>query len=84
MAHDVTCRDFVEFLDGYLAATLPLDQLAAFNLHLAACPSCVAYMKTYRETARLGTDVFATPSESVPPEVPPELIEAILKARERA
>jgi anti-sigma factor RsiW len=84
MGRSLTCLDFVEFLDGYLAGALPLEQLELFSLHLAACPSCVAYMKTYRQAAQLGTDVFAASSESVPSEIPPELLRAILNARQSA
>jgi predicted anti-sigma-YlaC factor YlaD len=47
------CREFIEFLDDYLAGGLPPRTQALFAEHLSRCPSCVAYMKTYRETARM-------------------------------
>jgi anti-sigma factor RsiW len=50
----VTWRDFVEFLDGYLAKELAEEQRAAFNEHLAACPSCVSYMKSYAQAVEIG------------------------------
>jgi anti-sigma factor RsiW len=78
--HDLTCGEFVEFLDDYLAGALGPQRLASFNEHLAACPSCVGYMKTYRETIRLGKSALAA-SEPVPDEVPEELVRAILRAR---
>lgn len=83
-ARAVSCRDFVEFLDNYLAGALSLKELAIFNAHLAACPSCVAYMNSYRASARLGRDAFAATGDGVPEEVPPELVRAILKASRRA
>ena len=81
---NVTCRDFVEFLDQYLANGLPVSQRDEFNGHLAACPSCVAYMKSYLQTIQLGRDALRDADEPVPAEVPEELIQAILSARGRA
>jgi len=80
---DVTCREFVEFLDDYVAGALVGDRLASFNDHLAACPSCVAYMKTYRDAVRMGKAALAPSSEPVPAEVPEDLVRAILLARVR-
>ncbi len=81
MGFDVTCRDFVRFLDDYLAGALATEQVAAFNDHLAACPSCVSYMKTYRETIRLGKLALAPTSEPVPDDIPEDLVRAILQSR---
>ena len=78
---DVTCRDFVEFLDQYLANGLPASQREEFNGHLAACPSCVAYMKSYEQTIQLGRRALRATDEPLPAEVPEELIQAILAAR---
>ena len=84
MSHDVTCRDFVDFLDDYLSGSLPEDRRAEFNAHLAQCPSCVAYMKTYRASIELGRAVLTRSEEAVPEEVPEELVRAILAARKKA
>jgi anti-sigma factor RsiW len=81
MGFDVTCRAFVEFLDDYLGGALTGERLAAFNDHLAACPSCVSYMKTYREAIRLGKLALAPSDEPVPEDIPEELVRAILQAR---
>lgn len=80
---DVTCRQFVEFLDAYLANELPPAERAEFNGHLAACPSCVSYMKSYEQAIRLGQDALRGTEEPVPVDVPEELIQAILAARNR-
>lgn len=79
----VTCKDFVEFLDDYLSGALSVEQREAFNAHLAICPSCVAYMKTYRDAVRLGKAALAPSEEPVPEEVPEGLVQAILSARDR-
>lgn len=83
MSHDLTCREFVEFLDDYLAGALPEPRTAEFNVHLAACPSCVAYMKTYETSIRLGKEVLSRTEEPVPGGVPEALVQAILAARRK-
>lgn len=83
MIHDVTCREFVEFLDGYLSGALPDQRRAEFNAHLAACPSCVAYMNTYQAAAKLGRAVLTRADDPVPEDVPEELVRAILAARKK-
>ena len=75
---EITCQEFVQFLDDYLAGALPETERSAFGAHLAACPSCVAYMKTYQASIRLGKAVLAGPEP--PADVPEELLQAILVA----
>lgn len=81
MNPEVTCRELVEFLDDYLAGALSPERVQAFNLHLSACPSCVAYMKTY-DRARLLAQQALRDGAPVPSEVPEELVQAILAARD--
>jgi anti-sigma factor RsiW len=75
------CRDFVAFLDDYLAGVLPSVQLEGFNDHLARCPPCVVYMKTYRDTIRLGKAALERSEEPTPDDIPETLVQAILAAR---
>jgi anti-sigma factor RsiW len=77
----VTCREFVEFLYDYLLGALDAERTAEFNVHLAACPSCVAYMKTYEASVRVGRAALAPSDEPIPPEVPDALVRAILATR---
>jgi anti-sigma factor RsiW len=73
----MTCREFAEFLDALLAGTLPCEQVAVFDRHMAVCPHCRAYLDSYSRTIdacrRLG-------DRDLPPEVPDELVRAILDA----
>jgi anti-sigma factor RsiW len=80
----LTCQDFVEFLDDYLGGGLDPARRDVFNEHLSLCPPCVAYMKSYREAARLGKAALASTGEGVPSEVPEGLVRAILAARPRS
>jgi len=77
----MTCRDFIEFLMDYLSGELSADERAIFDAHLAECPWCVAYLKTYRETVALGKAALAEPEKGVPADVPEDLVRAILAAR---
>lgn len=79
----MTRRELVEFLMDYLDGVLPEPQRACFEEHLAECPYCVAYLTTYRETVRIGRNVCRGDQESLPAEVPAELVQAILSARRR-
>jgi len=81
---EITCREFVEFLDDYLSLAIPEVDRRAFDAHLAACPSCVAYMKTYKATVRAGKRMLGDPSRSPAlADIPEELVRAVLAACRR-
>jgi anti-sigma factor RsiW len=80
---EVTCREFVEFLDDYLSGVLLPPRRTAFEAHLAACPACVAYMKSYQATLRAGRAAFNSQENSMPAGVPEELVQAVLAACRR-
>ena len=80
----MNCREFTEFLHEYLFGTLPAEERAEFEKHLAECPWCVAYLDSYKKTIRLEQGAFADAEEGLPPaDAPEELIQAILHARSR-
>lgn len=78
----MTCREVLDFLMRYDAGELPADQQRAFDCHLAACPPCVAYLKTYRQTVRLAHDACADADQEL--KIPPDLVRAILDARRKS
>ena len=80
----LTCRDFVGLLFDYLLGGLGAEGTAAMNAHLAACPSCVAYLKTYEASIRMGRLALAPSDDPVPEEVPEALVRAVLAARRGA
>jgi len=79
----ITCREFVEFLDDYIAGVLPAERREEFNDHLSGCPPCVTYFESYRETVQLGRAVLGRTSDPVPEGVPEDLVKAILAARDK-
>jgi len=76
----ITCRELQDFLEEYRTGALSAEQRARFEEHLAVCPPCVAYLKQYDETIRLGKGAFADPDAPVPENVPEKLVRAILEA----
>lgn len=77
----VSCREFVALLHDYLLGMLDAEATAAVNAHLAACPSCVAYLKSYEASIRMGRIALSVADDPLPPEVPEALVRAILQTR---
>ena len=73
----MTCQQLTEFIGRYRDNELAEEVRTEFDRHLAACPSCVAYLKTYEQTVLLAK---ASADNSVPPDVPESLVKAILAA----
>ncbi len=69
----MTCREVLDFLDDYVADGLPPASRHDFDRHLSVCPSCVAYLDSYRETTKMAKASMADIED-----VPPEVITAIL------
>ena len=66
---------------SYLDDELPSEQRAEFDRHMAVCPSCVDYLKTYEKTVLLAK---SSGGDDVPDDVPETLVQAILEARKKA
>ena len=49
----VTCIELIAFLDAYVDEDLDASTRTSFDMHLLVCPSCRAYLATYRETIEL-------------------------------
>jgi anti-sigma factor RsiW len=78
----MNCREFTEFLCDYLSGDLSAKERSVFETHLVECPSCIAYLESYRQTILFAkTSIFAPENCPLPPETPEELVQAILRAR---
>ena len=77
----ITCQQLIDFIGAYLDQDLPGEERTEFDRHLAVCPSCVAYLSTYRKTITLAQMAGSDP---VPADVPESLIKAILAVRQKA
>jgi anti-sigma factor RsiW len=78
--HALTCRELAAFVMEYLDDALSIPERSAFEAHLAECEDCLVYLRSYRETVRLGK-TYGTPDERAAAEMPEELVQAILAAR---
>ncbi len=77
----MTCREFADFMADYLSDELPAESRSAFEQHLCLCVNCQKYLAGYEETVKLGKRAFADEDAAVPPQVPEELVQAILRAK---
>ncbi len=78
---ELTCRELSEFIADYVAGALGPQERSLFDEHLAECPDCRDYLRTYADTIRLAKDAYA--DDPVPPQVPEQLVRAILRSRPR-
>ncbi len=72
----ITCRQLIDFIADYLAGELDEMERNDFERHLAVCPSCQAYLDSYRKTLGFAHSVAGDlPVE----DIPEELIHTILR-----
>jgi anti-sigma factor RsiW len=74
----ITCREVIDFIADYLEDALPPESKSDFERHLALCTSCRAYLASYAATIRASRETMAADDA---PEVPEELVQAILGSR---
>ena len=79
----LTCREIADFLADYFAGELGADDRSRFEEHLAECPDCVAYLRSYADAIRLAREACAEAHDPAPASVPERLVQAILAARRR-
>ncbi len=78
----ITCRQFEDFVIDYIEGTLPDHQRRLFELHIKMCRECREYLAAYKRTLELvnrtgGADV----QEDALPDLPEDLVEAVIAAR---
>lgn len=78
----ITCREFEEFVLSYLDGELPAKNAKIFEWHLRICRECREYLEAYKRTIEIGKAVLGAADESVPEDVPEDLIRAVLESRE--
>jgi anti-sigma factor RsiW len=79
----LSCKELIESLTDYIEGRLSLPRKAAFQLHLLCCGQCRDYLHNYETTIAASKQAFPdTDEEAAPAEVPEDLIQAILKARQ--
>ncbi len=76
----MTCRELEDFIADHEDGALPRSKRFVFELHLAICSDCRRYLGSYRGAIALSKAVFQKPDETVPAELPEDLVKAILSA----
>jgi anti-sigma factor RsiW len=79
----LTCAEIIQFLMDYLDGNLPSEQLTAFDKHMAVCPACQAFLQNYRQVIALAKSSLPSAPVAAHDELPPELVQAILAARQQ-
>ena len=58
-----SCKQEVDLIGRYLSSDLHGRELLAFEKHLAICPDCVAFLKTYKATIDLTRKILASQTQ---------------------
>lgn len=66
----MNCREAIDVIADFLDEALSRDALDALESHFSDCPPCRAYLRTYRSTRGLVTEVTKV-------EMPPEMRERL-------
>lgn len=74
----ITCKQLIEFIAAYVAGELDDGPRELFERHLDICPSCRAYLDSYRKTMALVQELA---TDEPLDDVPEELVATILGAR---
>lgn len=77
----MTCKDLIGFLMDYVDGDLTPSEQRRFDQHLDACTDCTTYVTSYRQTVRLGKMICQPGKDELPPDIPEDLVQAILDAR---
>lgn len=77
----ITCAEADQFIDDYLDGRLAPQVHKRFERHLGLCRPCRSYLEAYRRSVALAR---ASGEDAEAPEMPEELRQAILAARDRA
>ena len=79
--NQLTCQEFIDFIDGYLDGELDPAQQSALAEHLSMCDECQGYLKTYQESIGVFRTICA--DDALPSDVPASLVKGILAALDR-
>ncbi len=78
----MTCREVYAFLDQFLEGQLDLLTRLSFGSHLMLCSACQKYLTSYRTALQVARE--SEQADALPPEVPEQMIQAILASRTAA
>jgi anti-sigma factor RsiW len=68
MTHEISCKELVDLVTGYMDETISDEARAKFEQHLSECGYCSAYVQQMNMTVKL----TSTLSETEPPKPAPD------------
>lgn len=77
----LTCEQLIGFLTDYLEGNLSLPQRVTFEMHLALCGDCRAYLHNFKTTIAATKAALADGTDDCSAVVPEALVQAILASR---
>jgi anti-sigma factor RsiW len=83
MSEYITCKELIDFLWAYVAEELDAEQRDEFDRHLGVCPSCRAYLDSYRTTLEMEREVLHQEARRACEDAPEDLVQAILESRKK-
>ena len=78
-AAEISCRELVELVTGYIEGHLDPEERARFEAHLDECSGCRTYLEQMRVTIRA---FGRLPEESLAPEIREALLVAFREWRQ--
>lgn len=79
----ISCKELIDFLWAYVSEELSAEERHEFDRHLQVCPSCVAYLDSYKKTIEMEKTMVSELGDQGCEDVPEDLVQAVLKARKR-
>ena len=73
----ITCQEFNDFIFNYTEGLLSENQTNRFERHMAFCPTCRNFLKSYIAAYKAGKLLLPYNDLDVPSVVPKDLLEAI-------
>lgn len=77
----LTCREADQFMVDYLEYRLDPEVRDRFENHLQNCVCCKSFLAAYKRTIELSRAYGEPVSPAAAPQMPPEIVKAILAAR---
>lgn len=77
-----TCQQVLDYLSDYLERSLPAEEIARLDEHLAACLECEDYLNNLRTTLSAARAAYSERAEIEP--IPEPVVAAILAARRQS
>jgi len=78
----MTCGEVESVLFDYVEGNLSGYALAKFEFHIKACKECRDYLAAYRKSILLSNQVLGPSDSPAPDNLPDDLVNAILAARD--